>query len=155
NDVTQTGWKSTWEIYIGKFDGAHDELLFYDRQTNLDQGQWTPAPGEPAVPVGVTGEGASNTTPPGGNGNSPGYDPNSSDWEHHHRTATLAVFDYTSTFIVNRQVDFDRWHNTFEVRIGQFGPAGRDGIFFYDRKAGEIRVVIFDNKLNMSATYQQ
>ncbi|HEX6777400.1 MAG TPA: CHAP domain-containing protein [Ktedonobacterales bacterium] len=153
NDITQTGWKSTWEIYIGNFDGAHDELLFYDRQTSQDHGQWTPAPGEPAVPVSVTGAGASNTTPPGGN--PPGYDPNSSDWEHHHRTATLAVFDYKSDFTVNRQVDFDRWHNTFEVRIGQFGPNGRDGIFFYDRTAGEIEIVTFDNKLKMSATYQQ
>ncbi len=150
-DVTQTGWKPSWEIYVGKFDGVHDQLLFYDRQTDQDHGQWTPKPGEPAVPVGVTGAGSQNQNPPGST-----YDPNSNDWEHHHRTATLAVVDYNaSDFTVHRQVDFSREHNTWEVRIGQFGPVGRDGIFFFDRKQGDLRVVLFDNQLRISATYER
>jgi surface antigen len=149
SDIEQTGWKTTWEIYIGKFDGAHDELLFYDRQTNLDHGQYTPAPGEPAVPVGsTTGQGQS----PGGTGNGSSSPP---DWEHSHRTATLAVLDYTPDFTVRRQVDFDRWQNTWEVHIGHYGQAGRDGILFFDRKQGELRVVVFDDNLEMKATYQQ
>ncbi len=155
-DVTQTGWKSSWEIYVGKFDGRHDQLLFYDREQDKDHGQWTPAPGEPAVPVGVTGTGGSNTNSPGDNGQPGGtYDPDANDWEHHHRTATLAVVDYTADFTVRHQVTFDRWHNTWEVRVGHFGQAGRDGIFFYDRKAGEMRIVVFDTDLRMSAIYQQ
>jgi surface antigen len=156
-DVTQTGWKSTWEIYVGTFDGVHDQLLFYDRQLDKDHGQWTPAPGEPAVPSGAsTGTGGSTSTnsPPGTNASNPPAS-NSSDWEHHHRTATLALVDYNPDFTVNHQVDFDRWHNTWEVHIGQFGQAGRDGILFYDRHAGVLLVVAFDHNLRMSATYQQ
>lgn len=148
-DVAQTGWKSTWEIYIGKFDGAHDQLLFYDRQTNLDHGQYTPAPGEPTVPTGsTTGQGQG----PGGQGNGSSSSP---DWEHSHRTATLALLDYNPDFTVRRQVTFDRWQNTWEVHIGHYGQAGRDGILFFDRQQGELRVVVFDDNLQMKATYQQ
>ncbi len=148
-DTVQTGWKSTWEIYIGKFDGAHDQLLFYDRQTDRDHGQYTPAPGEPTVPTGsTTGQGQG----PGGTGNGSSSSP---DWEHQHRTATLALLDYNPDFTVRRQVTFDRWQNTWEVHIGHYGQVGRDGILFYDRQQGELRVVVFDDNLGMKATYQQ
>lgn len=147
-DVVQTGWKSSWEIYVGNFDGSHDQLLFYDRNTSQDHGQFTPAPGEPTVPTGTTGQGQS----PGGTGNGSSSPP---DWEHSHRTATLALLDYNADFTVRRQVNFDRWQNTWEVHIGHYGQVGRDGILFYDRAQGELRVVVFNNNLAMKATYQQ
>jgi surface antigen len=146
-DVVQMGWKSTWEMYVGRFDGAHDQLLFYDRQTNLDHGQYTPAPGEPTAPVaGAAGQS------PGGAGNGSSSPP---DWEHSHRTATLALVDYNADFTVRRQVSFDRWQNTWEVHIGHYGQVGRDGILFYDRKQGELRVVVLNDDLTMKATYQR
>ncbi len=162
-DVTQTGWKTTWEIYVGNFSGTGDQLLFYDRNLDQDHGQWTPAPGEPSEPVGVTsgsstqGGPGSNNAPPGTSGGDPSspYDPSSSDWQHHHRTATLALVDYRPDFTVNHETNLDRWHNTWQVQVGAFGQAGRDGVLFYDRQAGELLVAVFDAHLNLSATYQQ
>src|SRR5579859_5177558 len=133
SDVEHTGWSSSWELVIGRFGNAHDDLLIYDRHLDQDHGQWTSTPGE-----GNNGSGSSNPGP--------------ADWQHLHRTATLRLVDYNLNFSIHQEVEFDHWHNTWEIQPGHFGSE-QNGLLLFDHQAGEARIMIFTTQMQIAQTY--
>ncbi len=130
SDVEHTGWKSTWELIIGRFGGTHDGLIIYDRQLDQDHGQWTPTPDE------LSSDDASAPT----------------DWQHLHRTAILTLIEYNQYLSVKQEASFTHWHNTWEIQPGHFG-AEQDGLFLFDRQAGEARILTFTPQMRIAHSY--
>ena len=71
----------------------------------------------------------------------------SQDWEKSGRTANILVVDFNKDLSVNVQQQYTLWHANWEVYVGHFVNANQDGIFLYDRLAGEGRIMDFDTNL--------
>ena len=71
----------------------------------------------------------------------------SADWEKAGRTANVMVLDFNKDFSVHVQQSYTFWHANWEVYVGRFVNANQDGIFLYDRLAGEGRIMDFDTNL--------
>ncbi len=84
-------------------------------------------------------------TPTTGTGDLSGTAPQ--DWEKLGRTANIVVLDFDKDFKVHVQQSYTLWHANWEVYVGRFISPTQDGIFLYDRLAGEGRIMDFDAKL--------
>ncbi len=84
-------------------------------------------------------------TPTTGKGDLSGSAPQ--DWEKKGRTANIVVLDFDKNFSVHVQQSYTLWHANWEVYVGRFVSSTQDGIFLYDRLAGEGRIMDFDSKL--------
>lgn len=72
------------------------------------------------------------------------------DWEKLNRTANVYVMSFDKNFKVRQQQTYTLWHANWEVYVGRFVSADQDGLFLYDRKAGEGRMVSFDRNMHIS-----
>lgn len=75
-------------------------------------------------------------------------------WEKKDRTANIMLLDFNADFSVRQQQLYTLWHDSWEVYIGHFDSAQRDGIFLYDRVAGEGRIMDFTGRLAVN-NYQE
>lgn len=64
------------------------------------------------------------------------------------------LLDFNADFSVRQQQLYTLWHDSWEVYIGHFDSAQRDGIFLYDRVAGEGRIMDFTGRLAVN-NYQE
>ncbi|MBO0782463.1 MAG: CHAP domain-containing protein, partial [Ktedonobacteraceae bacterium] len=71
------------------------------------------------------------------------------DWEKQNRTANIRVISFDKNLHISHQQSYTLWHANWEVYVGRFVSSQQDGIFLYDRTAGEGRMVDFDNKLRV------
>lgn len=55
-----------------------------------------------------------------------------------------------SNFTVGTTQDYSLWHNSWEVYIGRFVNANRDGVFLYDRNSGEGRLIEYSSQLKLA-----
>ncbi|GAC1642424.1 MAG: hypothetical protein NVS4B12_05660 [Ktedonobacteraceae bacterium] len=69
------------------------------------------------------------------------------DWEKGGRTANIMVLSFNKDFSVHVQQQYTLWHANWEVYVGRFVHANQDGVFLYDRLAGEGRIMDFDTNL--------
>lgn len=76
------------------------------------------------------------------------------DWESVGRSANILVLDFNKDFSVHVQQQYTLWHANWEVYVGRFVSANRDGIFLYDRSVGEGRIMDFDATMKV-ADYQE
>jgi CHAP domain len=59
----------------------------------------------------------------------------------------VALVSFKSDFSINQQQEYTLMHDSWEVYIGRFDSANQDGLFLYDRTAGEARILDFSSKL--------
>lgn len=59
----------------------------------------------------------------------------------------VVLVSFKSDFSINQQQEYTLMHNSWEVYIGRFDSANQDGLFLYDRTAGEARMLDFSSKL--------
>ncbi|MBV9617074.1 MAG: CHAP domain-containing protein [Ktedonobacteraceae bacterium] len=95
---------------------------------------------------GMDGMAATATPPPDvsntdASGNSP------ADWATKGRTANIVTLDFDKNFTVLHQQQYTTWHSSWEIYVGHFATGNRDGVFLYDRVAGEGRMLDFDNNM--------
>lgn len=69
------------------------------------------------------------------------------DWESQGKTANVLLVSFKSDFSLRYTQEYTLWHDSWEVYIGRFVNQHQDGLFLYDRTAGEARVASFDGKL--------
>ncbi|MGZ3630244.1 MAG: CHAP domain-containing protein [Ktedonobacteraceae bacterium] len=110
----------------------------------------TPKPSPSLTPTKTTntflelGDFKFNTTP------QPGQDLSGSElqgWEMQGRLRNIFVFNFRKNFSINQQQQYTLWHDTWEVYVGRFVNPHQDGIFLYDRIAGEARIMSFNGQL--------
>jgi CHAP domain len=92
-----------------------------------------------------------NTTP------QPGQDLSGSvlqNWETQGRLKNVIAFTFKKDFSINQQQQYTLWHDSWEVYVGRLVNPHQDGIFLYDRIAGEARIMSFNSKLVVSQ-YQE
>lgn len=70
------------------------------------------------------------------------------------RMPNILVFDFKKDFSIDQEQQYTLWHDSWEVYVSRFVNPHQDGIFLYDRTAGEARIMDFDSKLVVSH-YQQ
>lgn len=78
------------------------------------------------------------------NGQSP------ADWVGTGLTAEIRVVSFTKDFAVETTQDYTYWHNTWEIYVDPLVSGSRDGIFLYDRNAGEARVLEYSPQLQLT-----
>ncbi len=76
------------------------------------------------------------------------------EWERKDRTANIMLLDFNADFSIRQQQQYTLWHDSWEVYVGRFDSAQQDGIFLYDRVAGEGRIMDFTNQLLVN-NYQE
>ncbi len=59
----------------------------------------------------------------------------------------VVLVSFKSDFSINQQQEYTLMHGSWEVYIGRFDNPNQDGIFLYDRTAGEARILDFTSKL--------
>jgi len=59
----------------------------------------------------------------------------------------ILLVSFKSDFSINQQQEYTLMHDSWEVYIGRFDSANQDGIFLYDRTAGEARMLDFSSRL--------
>ncbi len=94
---------------------------------------------------------AFNTTP------QPGEDLSGSalqPWETEGRMMNVMAFTFNKDFSLNQQQQYTLWHDAWEVYVGRFVNPHQEGIFLYDRIAGEARILDFDSRMVVSQ-YQE
>ncbi len=92
-------------------------------------------------------------TPPDGNNatNSNAADnPNVQNWAQQGLTANAMMLNFKPDLSVASQQLYVNWHANWEVYVGRFAGAQQDGIFLYDRQAGEGRLFDFDQHLQVA-----
>lgn len=92
-----------------------------------------------------------NATVPSGNGeptDTSGKAP--ADWNTSGLSAEILLVSLKSDFSVGKFQDYSLWHNSWEVYIGRFVDAKRDGVFLYDRNAGEGRLIEYSPQLTLA-----
>ena len=57
------------------------------------------------------------------------------------------LVSFKSDFSINKQQEYTLMHDSWEVYIGRFDNPNQDGLFLYDRVAGEARIMDFTSKL--------
>lgn len=65
-------------------------------------------------------------------------------------TADIMLVSLNKDFTVGTTQKYALWHNSWEVYIGRFVNADRDGIFLYDRISGEARLLEYSAKLQLA-----
>jgi surface antigen len=76
------------------------------------------------------------------------------DWEKKDRTSNIMLMDFNADFSIRQQQQYTLWHDSWEVYVGRFDSSQQDGIFLYDRVAGEGRIMDFTNQLLVN-NYQE
>ena len=66
------------------------------------------------------------------------------------QTANAQVLDFNRDFSVRNLQQYTFLNNAWEVYVGRFVNDNQDGIFLYDRAAGQARVVSFNSKLQVA-----
>jgi len=59
----------------------------------------------------------------------------------------IELVSFKSDFSIKQQQQYTLMHDSWEVYIGRFVNAHQDGLFLYDRTAGEARIMDFSSKL--------
>ena len=59
----------------------------------------------------------------------------------------VVLVSFKSDFSINQQQEYTLMHDSWEVYIGRFDSVNQDGLFLYDRTAGEARIMDFTSKL--------
>jgi hypothetical protein len=72
------------------------------------------------------------------------------DWNTTGLSAEIMLVSLTNKFTVGVTQDYSLWHNSWEVYIGRFVNANRDGVFLYDRNSGEARLVSYSSQLQLA-----
>lgn len=72
------------------------------------------------------------------------------DWNTTGLSAEIMLVSLTKNFTVGTTQDYSLWHNSWEVYIGRFVNANRDGVFLYDRNSGEARLVSYTSQLQLA-----
>jgi hypothetical protein len=62
-------------------------------------------------------------------------------------TPNILLVSFNSDFSVDEQQEYTLMHDSWEVYIGRFDNPDRDGLFLYDRTAGEARIMDFSSQL--------
>jgi surface antigen len=70
-------------------------------------------------------------------------------WTKSGLTAKFLLVSFTRQFTLGTTQSYALWHNSWEVYIGSFVGADRDGVFLYDRNVGEARLVSFSPQLTL------
>jgi len=64
-------------------------------------------------------------------------------------TPNILLVSFKSNFSVNQQQSYTLMHDSWEVYVGHFVNAHQDGLFIYDRIAGEGRIMDFTKNLQV------
>lgn len=91
-----------------------------------------------------TAQPADSGEPEDSSGNAP------ADWSTSGLTADIMLVSLTKNFTVGTTQTYSLWHNSWEVYIGRFVNANRDGVFLYDRISGEARVIEYSSNLSLA-----
>ncbi len=59
----------------------------------------------------------------------------------------VVLVSFKSDFSIDQQQEYTLMHDSWEVYIGRFDSVDQDGLFLYDRAAGEARILDFTGKL--------
>jgi CHAP domain len=62
----------------------------------------------------------------------------------------VVLVSFKSDFSINQQQEYTLMHDSWEVYIGRFDGPNQDGLFLYDRTAGEARIMDFTSKLQVN-----
>lgn len=62
-------------------------------------------------------------------------------------TPNIVLVSFKSDFSIDKEQEYTLMHDSWEVYIGRFDNPNRDGLFLYDRTAGEARIVDFTSIL--------
>lgn len=62
-------------------------------------------------------------------------------------TPNILLLSFTSDLHIQHQQAYTLMHDAWEVYIGRFANTQQDGLFLYDRTAGEARIMDFTNSL--------
>lgn len=62
-------------------------------------------------------------------------------------TPNILLLSFTSDLHIKQQQAYTLMHDSWEVYIGRFASAQQDGLFLYDRTAGEARIMDFTSSL--------
>lgn len=60
------------------------------------------------------------------------------------------LVSFKSDFSIKQQQEYTLMHDSWEVYIGRFDNPSQDGIFLFDRTAGEARIMDFSSKLQVN-----
>ncbi len=71
-------------------------------------------------------------------------------WSTSGLTADILLVSLAKDFTVSTTQEYSLWHNSWEVYIGRFVNASRDGIFLYDRISGEARLIEYGSNLGLA-----
>ena len=126
--VSLAGWGPNWEIYPGRFDGQRTGLFLYNRFANAD------------VPTSL----ADNAT----------LSNSVQQWQLSGRTANAVILNFNADLSVQHMQQYTQWHNTWEIYVGRYKSNNQDGVFLYDRRIGEVRVMDFSGNMAI-ADYQE
>ena len=72
------------------------------------------------------------------------------DWDTSGLSAEMLLVSLKSDFTVGITQDYSLWHNSWEIYIARFVSPTQDGVFLYDRNAGEGRLVEYSSKLQLA-----
>jgi len=115
------------------------------KATSTPKGKPSSTPTHASTSYASYADTSPSPTPTTGTGDLSGTAPQ--DWEKLGRTANIVVLNFDKDFAVHVQQSYTLWHANWEVYVGRFASATQDGIFLYDRLAGEGRIMDFDAKL--------
>lgn len=59
----------------------------------------------------------------------------------------VVLVSFKSDFSIKQQQEYTLMHDSWEIYIGRFDNSNQDGLFLYDRTAGEARIMDFTSKL--------
>ena len=68
-------------------------------------------------------------------------------WDKQGRTANVLLLSFDQNFNISKRQQYTLWHASWEVYVSPIVDAHQDGIFLYDRLAGEGRLMDFDSNL--------
>ena len=62
-------------------------------------------------------------------------------------TPNIVLVSFKRDFSIDKEQEYTLMHDSWEVYIGRFDNPNRDGLFLYDRTAGEARIMDFTGSL--------
>lgn len=71
------------------------------------------------------------------------------DWEKQGRMTNVMVLDFNQDLSLRDKQIYTLWHSSWEVYAGRFVNANQDGVFLYDRVAGEGRLLDFNDQMQV------
>jgi CHAP domain len=75
-------------------------------------------------------------------------------WERQGNITNVRVLSFKKDLSIDQRQEYTLWHGNWEVYVGRFASPQRDGLFLYDRTAGEARILDFDQHFALK-DYQQ